>query len=315
MNTSNPGESIQIKISKYNDVWLDNGLATFYQLLKQIEGDGLTDLTVNEEGLKYEITDEEEFIEEFADVIKDNIWRMVVPTEDKKTGAKKDVKKDHILVQEGKKIGGKVAFKETIFDEIKTEQVVHEIFENLNGEKYRCFFCNRPFKKNVKKIQQASYPFVTKIQSLSGIRTGEAIKLTEYISEYCPQCYLNGILEWLDESIVYRNLPGNKSILILPNTEKLSDLIELKQSYVNILNNLARWSNIKIDLDRPDVENTPGKYSTFVSFYENFLRYVEPDFDNQNWFVIEIPQGSVKNPKYFNIFVEDDIANVLNVTV
>lgn len=306
---------MKIEVSKYNDVWLDNGLVTFYQVLKTVEGDSLAEISVDDNELRYKITNEKEFIEELAETIKSKLHHMIVIEEDKKTGTTKEVKKDHILVQEGKKIGGKVAFKETIFDETQIEQVVQEIIENLNGDKYHCFFCNRPFKKNVKKIQQASYPFVTKIKSLSGIRTGESIKLTEYISEYCPQCYLNGIMEWLDDSMVYRNLPRNKSILVLPNTEKLSDLIKLKQSYVGILNNEARWSNIKIDRDRSDVENTSGKYSTFVSFYENFLRYVEPDFDNQNWFVIEIPQGSVKNPKYFNVFVGDEIATVLKILI
>ncbi|MFQ5754099.1 MAG: hypothetical protein ACE5HI_19085, partial [bacterium] len=309
---------MEIRISKYNDVWLDNGLATFYELLKDIEEDeseSLAGLEVTENELIYQVDNEEAFIEELSDVIKSKIEHMIVMTEDSNTGGKKQVKKDHILIQEGKKIGGKVAFKESLFNTSSTGTVVQEIFENLNGDKYQCFFCNRPFKKNIKKIQQASYPFVTKIQSLSGIRSGSTIQLTEYISEYCPQCYLNGIVEWLDDSLVYRNIPGIKSFLILPKTENLNDLIKLKNSYSGILNNQARWSNLKVDIDHPDIDSPPGRYSTFMSFYENFLRYVAPEFHHQNWFVIEIPSGTVKNPKYFNIFVDKKIASTLDLLI
>lgn len=60
---------MQIKISKYNDVWLDNGLATFCQLLQQIEGDGVAEVSVDDDEVSYEITDEQEFIEELTEVI------------------------------------------------------------------------------------------------------------------------------------------------------------------------------------------------------------------------------------------------------
>lgn len=239
---------------------------------------------------------------------------MLVNVEDKQTGARKEVKKEHILIQEGKKIAGKVAFKENLFDDLSTLNVVREIFNNIDGNKYSCFFCNRKFKKNIKNIQQASYPFVTKIKSLSGIRTGVKLELKEYISEYCPQCYLLGILEWTDDSMVYRTIPGDKSIIILPNTENLIDLISIKNNYKKLLENRERWSNIKIDIDKKEIDNTNGRYTTFISFYENFLRYVEPEFDNNNWYVIEIPQsGSVKNPKYFNLLLDERISHLLKI--
>ena len=309
---------MEIKIEKYNDVWLDNGLTTFYQLLEDIKDDSdcLERLEVNANEVIYSFEDKEKFIEELTDTIKGKIRNMVVKVEDKETGERKEVKKDHILIQEGKKLRGKVAFKENIFYETLTEQTIKEVIDNLEGDKLKCFFCNRKFQKNLKKLQQASYPFVTKIKSLSGIRSGINYKLTEYVSEYCPQCYLNGILEWLDETMVYRTIPREKSILILPNTTSLSDLIKLKKSYNNILENQARWSNIKVDLNRSDVENTPGRFTTFISFYENFLREVAQEIENVDWYIIEIPQsGSVKNPKYFNIHLEVEIIRILDTLI
>lgn len=306
---------MRIEIPKLNDVWLDNGIVTFYELLKRINFDeNLVALEVFPDKLVYQVDNLDLFIEEFADNINSRKELMLVNVEDKQTGARKEVKKEHILIQEGKKIAGKVAFKENLFDDSNTLDVVKEIFNNIDGDKYSCFFCNRKFKKNIKNIQQASYPFVTKIKSLSGIRTGYKLELKEYISEYCPQCYLLGILEWLDESMVYRTIPGDKSIIILPNTENLTDLIELKNSYKKLLKNRERWSNIKIDIDKSEIDNTYGRYTTFISFYENFLRYIEPKFDNDNWYIIEVPQsGSVKNPKYFNLLLDKRISRLLKI--
>jgi len=305
---------MEIKIKKYNDVWLDNGLATFSKLIKSLYEDDEEDIfgkfEITPIEVDYKYSDNGEFVGLLSSAIKDKIKSLIVEEEDKTTGEKKEVKKDHILIQEKKKIGGKVAFKEEIFDINKTQKIISSVFENLkNGDKI-CFLCGRKFEKSIKKLQQASYPFVTKIKTLSGIRSGEKIKLTEYITEFCPQCYLIGILEWLDKSMIYRTIPRDKSILILPQMERLDDLTNLKNSYTGILNNEKRWSNIKIDIDKGDVENPSGKYTTLVSFYENLIRYINPDKRANHWFMIEIPTGSVKNPKYYEIEFDETILNL-----
>lgn len=307
---------MRIEITKYNDVWLDNGLATYYELLKELfEDELLSSFTLTDEKFEYEINDLDEFIVGLSESITGKTKRMVVEVEDKKTNERKEIKKEHILIQEGKKIGGKVAFKESIYNSENSYDILVEAFKNITGHKYRCFFCSRTFNKRIKKLQQASYPFVTKISSLSGIRSGASNKLPEYITEYCPQCYLLGVLEWLDDSIIYRNLPNDKSIIILPNTESIEKLIKIKRNYKKLLNNDHRWSNIRIEPSTTEIENTPGKYTTFISFYENFIRYVEPQFINDNWYIIEIPSGQVKNPKYFNILLDTKISNVLELLI
>lgn len=303
-------------IQKYNDIWLDNGLATFSKILKKLDKDDEEDifkkLDISPFELDYSFINKLEFTKSLSNIIKSKIANMIVETEDKTTGVKKEVKKDHILIQEKKKIGGKVAFKEDIFDKNKTEGIISEIYANLEKGDKNCFFCGRKFKSNIKKLQQASYPFVTKIKSLSGVRsyTGKGIRLTEYIDDYCPQCYLIGILEWLDESMIYRTIPREKSIIILPQMENIDELVKLKNSYTGILNNTKRWSNIKIDVGKEDVENTTGRYTTLISFYENLIREVHPDKSANHWFIIEIPAGAVKNPKYYEVIFEDTILNL-----
>lgn len=304
---------MKIEIPRYNDVWFDNGIVSFSNILDELEDDyDLKEYQLNPVHLLYEFDDENKFIKLLSAQIKGLIQNIIIYTEDKTTKEKKQVKKDFVLIQEEKKIGGKVAFKEDIFSEEKTNTVIQELYNNLNGNKKKCFLCGRQFKSNYKNLQQASYPFVTKIKSLSGIRSGVELKLSEYIKEYCPQCYLLGVLVWVDPTLIYRTIPGSKSILILPNMEDLKKLKKLKNSYLNHLNKNKRYCNIRIDIEKDETENTPDKYSSLISFYENFLRYTEPDLNCQNWYIIEIPlSGSVKNPKYFNIFLDNKIVNVL----
>ena len=310
----------KFNIQKFNDVWLDNGLATFSKILKKLSEDDeegiIEKVEINPFELSYGFRNEPEFAKLLSNIIKSKMKNMIVEVEDKDTGEIKEVKKDHILIQENKKIGGKVAFKEDIFDKNKTYDVILKIYENLKEGNKTCFFCGRKFKSKVKRLQQASYPFVTKIKSLSGIRsyTPKGIKLKEYVDDYCPQCYLIGILEWLDGSMVYRTIKEKKkiikSIIILPQMESLDELIKLKNSYTGILNNTQRWSNIKIDVSKEKVENTPGRYTTLISFYENFIREIHPDKSANHWFIVEIPAGSVKNPKYYEITFDETIMNL-----
>ena len=308
---------MKIEISRYNDVWFDNGLITFSNILDELEEEyELSENTLTPLQLNYEFGNENKFTKTLSSQIKGIIPNIIINTEDKTTQQRKQVKKDFVLIQEGKKIGGKVAFKENIYSEEMTKKVIEELFTNLKGDKKKCFLCGRSFKSNYKNLQQASYPFVTKIKSLSGIRSGEDLKLSEYIKEYCPQCYLLGVLVWVDPTLIYRTIPGQKSILILPNLEDLTKLKQVKNSYYNQLNRNNRYSNIRIDIEKEETENTPDKYSTLVSFYENFIRYTDPELNCQNWYIIEIPlSGSVKNPKYFNVFLENNIVKVLTALI
>jgi hypothetical protein len=303
-------------IKRYNDVWLDNGLVTLYEILRELrknyeEKNILGKVEISPFEMTYEVINMAKFLKYFSSTIKDQTSNLIVNIKDKETNEKKEVKKDHILIQEKAKIGGKVHFKEEIYDPNECENTIKMIFDNINGNKNQCFICGKEFKSSIKKIQQASYPFVTKIKSLSGIRSGKEIKLKEYFTEYCPHCYLSGIVEWLDEGMVYRTIPGKKSIIILPMTGNLKEMYDIKKRYKNILNNTERWSNIKISKRKSEIDQTgsAGKYSTLISFYENFL-YVTKIVKEMDWYLIEIPYGSVKNLR-INLIIFDPVINEL----
>ncbi|RLC75078.1 MAG: hypothetical protein DRI61_15510, partial [Chloroflexi bacterium] len=213
------------------------------------------------------------------------------------------------------KIGGKVTFKEDLYKPEKTPEIVSKIFELKKG-KTRCILCGRVFNKAVKKLQQANYPFVTKIASLSGVRSyrdGRVLSLKEYYDDLCPFCYLIGILEWTDEAIVYRTFPGNKSFLFLPYFASLRKLNDFKKSciYSGILTATARYSNIRVNPNINDVENTPGEYSTLLCFYEKFIENSAGDIIANEWTVLQVPFGAVKNIKVDSINVKKGIIGVI----
>lgn len=306
-----------VKVIQYNNVWYDNGLVNYHQILKSINEyyGNIIDLHLYPDRLEYSVTDMEYFKELLANqIVALRQERMIVKEKDKKTSVEKDMKKDHILIQEGTKIDGKVKFKEQIFVDEASEilKIIDDIFKNFGNGKNRCMLCGNSYNSRTKKMQQASNPFVTKARSLSGIRSGTPIKLREYNEDYCPHCYLFGILEWLDAAMVYRTIPTEKSFIILPEMNQLHELSRIKEEINSsqILNNNERWSNIKIHPDKMDVENTPGRYSTLIAFYEKFI-YKTSDRSDIDWFVISIPQGKVKNLKYQNIRLENEMIMVL----
>ena len=176
--------------------------------------------------------------------------------------------------------------------------------------------CGRAFDKAVKKLQQANYPFVTKIASLSGVRSykdGRVLSLREYYDNLCPFCYLIGILEWTDDALIYRTFPGDKSFLFLPYFANLRELHDFKKSciYFGILNNTARYSNICVYPNTNDVENTPGEYSTLLCFYEKFIANATDDVIANNWAILQIPFGAVKNVKIDFINVKEGVLGTI----
>lgn len=118
----NSDTTIEFNIQKFNDVWLDNGLATFSKILKKLSEDDEDDIIekvdISFSTLSYSFGNKDEFANLFANAIKDKIYDMIVEIENKDTGEVKEIK-DHVLIQENKKIGGKVAFKEDILIVIK----------------------------------------------------------------------------------------------------------------------------------------------------------------------------------------------------
>ena len=305
---------MKINIPIYHDVWMDNGVETFYQILKEAQNNSFN-VTINADSLLLNVTDFDEFKEAVGVAVKNRRSNLIVIAEDKKTGETKQVKKDYVLIQERTKVKGEVAFKEGLYNEKTAADTVKKVFGSIAEDGTRnCIVCGRQFSNPVKKLQQAAYPPVTKIKSLSGVRSykdGEVYSFKEYFEDFCPACYLIGLSEWSDDGIIYRTIPGEKSTLFLPRLNSLEEFAKFKESYRPLLNKSSRYRNIRVKKDSEETENPSGSFSTLLCFYEKFFFGVDKkEVIGKSWVMMEVPFGAVKN---INLDVIDLAEPVLRV--
>lgn len=308
-------DGIKIEIPIYHDVWMDNGVETFYQILKEAQNNSFN-VNINADSLLLNVTDFDEFKEAVGVAVKNRRSNLIVIAEDKKTGETKEVKKDYVLIQEGTKVKGVVAFKEGLYNEKTTLDTVKNVFDSIAEEGTRnCIVCGRQFSRPVKKLQQAAYPLVTKIKSLSGVRSykdGEVYSFKEYFEDLCPACHLIGLSEWSDDGIIYRTIPGEKSTLFLPKLNSLDELVEFKKSYRPLLNKGSRYRNIRVKEGSEETENPPGSFSTLLCFYEKFFFDVDKkEVIGKSWVMMEVPFGAVKNIKLNAIDLTEPVLRVV----
>lgn len=303
---------VSIKIPIYNDPWLDNGIENLHRTIKKMGIKGV-DINLDVDNLTLKILDKNLFLKTFSNAIMRKRQNLIVVSKDKKTQATKEIKKDHLLLQEGKKESGKVAFKENFYRTEKIAKILKKVFEESAGKR-KCILCGRPFNKPVKKLQQASYPFVTKIASLSGVRSyrgGIRLSLRDYYDNFCPICYLIGILVWADEGLIYRTFPGEKSFIFLPILRDLKSLNHFKTFCVNagLLKITERYSNLRVNIYSDEIEYTPGEFSTLLCFYEKFVDISDEMPDE--WLILQIPFGTVKNVKPLPVHISEGILAVI----
>jgi len=306
---------LEIRIPAHNDVWMDNGVETLYCLLKEVEN-GSFSVRIDNNSLIIAVKDFAKFNESVGIAVRNKRSNLIVVEEDKKLGETKQVKKDYILIQEGTKVGGKVAFKEELYNEKTAIGAVKQILDLIADEGTRsCVVCGRQFSKPVKKLQQAAYPFVTKIKSLSGVRSykdGEVYSFREYYNDFCPTCYITGLIEWLDDGIIYRTIPREKSTLFLPQFNSLDELAKFKNSYRSLLNKSSRYCNIRVKKDSEETENLPGSFSTLLCFYEKFFCDTgRKEVVGNSWAMMEVPWGTVKNIKLNTINLDEQVLQVI----
>lgn len=305
----------EIIIPMLNDVWLDNGIETLFMILKEVQNNSFS-VKIDNNSLILKVNDFTRFKESAGIGVMNRKTNLIVMDEDKKLGGIKEVKKDYILIQEGMKIDGKVAFKEEIYNEKTTSNTVKKVFDLIIEDgTHTCAVCGRQYSKSVKKLQQAAYPFVTKIKSLSGVRSykdGMVYSFKEYFEDFCPTCYLTGIVEWLDDGIIYRTIPGEKSTLFLPRFNSLAELANFKESYRSLLNKNDRYRNIRVKAGSEETENPSGSFSTLLCFYEKFFFNVDgKDIIGKSWAMMEVPFGAVKNIKLIVIDLAEQVLRVI----
>ncbi|MBI5681162.1 MAG: hypothetical protein HZC47_09730 [Methanobacterium sp.] len=307
---------MKIEIPMFHDVWMDNGVEHLYRILK--ESDGVkTNLLSNK--FEFEIIDKENFLKSFVKKIEEKRDSVIfIEEKNETTNEKRNLKKDFVLIQYGKKVDGRNVLKEKIY--LNPEERINEIFDiiNENGNN-KCIICGKNYKKRVDNLKQAVYPLVTKIKSLNGIRSTR-----EQYVELCPLCYLIGTLEWCDEGIIYRVFPKSHSFVLLPKVYDFKTLYESKSKWINTVLSGERFSNIKVSKNNyEEVEWTSSEYSTLLCFFEKFLNWVCLEDEGlmsfesaksevcEDWVYMSIPWGMVKNIKFEDLDIENEVMGII----
>ncbi|WP_018153319.1 hypothetical protein [Methanothermococcus thermolithotrophicus] len=297
---------MELEFKKCDDFWIDNGIENLYHIFRnmgyypEIKPDKIT----------VQLDDIDNFIKDFASEIEQlKNEKLLIEVKDKK-GIKKRVKKDYILIQYGSKDkNGVNTLKEKIYLNPKDE--LTKIFKLITTKPKNsksgkvCLCCGGEFSKEYQNMKQASYPMTTKIKSLGGIR-GNA----ENYKEICPKCYLTGILEWTDDYL-YKYM-GDKAYMFIPYINDLVKLSKFKERYrgAGILKNSDRYCNIGGNRD------IYGRYSVLLKFYEYLIDNAKLNENpNVEWYIINIPSGTVKNIKVDKFEMLGEIFEVMRTII
>lgn len=338
---------MRITIPIYYDVWMDNGVVNLYRMLCSIEKQqsGILQTNVGADELEVEVFNHgrlKELLEDAIKISRDNY--IFYWDEDNKTKIKVNKKKAFVVIHYASKdrFTKRNVLQEDIFRDGKISEILEGFFKELESKRNNkvCTLCGRRYSISVRAAypKQAVYPLVTKIKSLSGVRTkvlpnGNVSGMADYYKHLCPYCYLVGTLEWADPTIIYRSfVRGRKvregfSVVLLPSEPNLAKLKEVKESSQQQVEPLAqnKVSNIRVKIrgregeqERPPI----AKFTLLLGFLENFLREYAAkkevlDYYNcrrkisENWVALEIPEGQVKDVKVYPLIVENDFLRLL----
>lgn len=317
-----------------NDVWLDNGLELFGQIADHISRQHPEVLKVKwfPDELHLTIYNVDRFIKLLEEEIQTRIIEVAHYTDEKSRSRKlkryipfhtyKDARNYPLIFQN------------------KTRSFLEEVFNPRSGvrEKERCLFCGGPVGKlsNRKlKLTLSVYPFVTKIKSLSGIRTWWNEDRLEGFTDYmgvCSKCYFLGALVWIDDALLYLcDVDGAKglSIVLLPVLDA-TNLLKLKQLKFYRPKQGGRRSNVQFKR-RPHSDRGEEKgdnfceerYSLLLAFLEQVLEdislreEVEDLFAevtrhvSDSWLLVVITQTSLKKVLSQKLVLSDSTLNFL----
>lgn len=309
---------MEINIPYLDDPWFDNATESFYTLMKE-------QILENEkDDLIFELSDYNLNIAGDMDIFKDVLYRVfgnyyeyVFCDHEKKNGDKEILLKKHlnfdIRVQDDlhkfiinkpfkrSSLNAKEMKPEdwTIENMVDVDKYIETLSKNLSSKpKHICGFCGREYSSSYDNVLYNTYPPATKAKCFYGGRYYKDDKelFSDYNKEICPVCSLLGIMEWFDESIVYRTM-DDKSFIYLPIMDNFIDLHDFKCNIM--LPNGKLYCNLPIDTERfikikSNEVYTNGEYSTLLYFYIEFLdkclEYPDLQFE-----MYDIPLGNMKS--------------------
>jgi len=317
-----------------NDVWLDNGLEFFGHIVEHIASQHgqVVQIQWDTEGLKLTIADVPRFVELLDDEIKQRSETTIYYAAEGKSGKRQILKpfvgfnqqppKQHPWVFQD---GLRRKFLEQLFASTK----------RATREPKGCPLCGEEAEGEGQKLTLSVYPFVTKIKSLSGIRTqwhDEALKgFTEYLT-VCQRCYFLGALTWMDDALLYLcDIGGTDglAVVLLP-TPTAGNLVRLRQIKSYRPKHGERKTNVKFKR-RPRGEGQSGeernvqegRYSLLLAFLERTLGEIAEKGEvtdlfaeaqrriSDGWLFITIPQGRLKNITAHDLVLDEPTLKLL----
>ena len=319
-----------------SDPWIDNGLELFGRIVEEIQKQHPQVVQVRWEPEALEITvyDEERFVDLLDDKLRQQINSTVFYMVEKK-GEKRSVMKPFVGFNQQPP-----AQHPPTFQGAQRRQFLQKVFSVSSpigqGEPKSCALCNELIGSDSEKLTLSVYPFVTKIRSLSGIRTqwrGDGLSgFVEYLS-ICPRCYFLGSLVWADDKLLYLcDIGGTdgSAVILLPTpiASSLMRLHEVKDSYRPMYG--ERRTNIRFKR-KPREEGQPeeeqevqdGPYSLLLAFLERAMDEIAERGEvtdlfaevqrriSEGWLIISIPQGRLKNITAHDLILDEPILRLL----
>jgi hypothetical protein len=313
-----------------NDPWIDNGLEVLGRLVEEIQEQHPQIVQVHWEPEALEITvhDEKRFIELLDDALRQKIENTVFYTVEKK-GTKRSVMKPFVGFNQQPPTQHPPTFQES-----RRRQFLQNVFSTPQsqgrGGPKGCALCSEPIDGDSENLTLSVYPFVTKIRSLSGIRTQwshEGLSgFVEYLS-VCPRCYFLGSLVWADDKLLYLcDIGGTDGIAVIllpaPIAGSLIRLREVKDSYRPMHG--GRRTNVRFKRKQrgegqPEEEREvqDGPYSLLLAFLERVMDEIAEKGEitdlfaevqrrvSDGWLILSIPQGRLKNITAHNLILDE----------
>lgn len=302
-STRIPQLSTEITINQRYDFWMDNAIENLYSLTKQVaqSNPDCVACSVSTNQVQISIFNKERFLRSLSDLVKAKRDSVIFSEiKEQKTGRKRNIKLGYVLLQYGKSRKGKNRVKEKMFDDRVMLSRLSLAFSPEAGQK-TCILCGSAYQNSVDNLKQSVFPLATRNAALSG-----TLRKDDYFRSLCPTCYALGVLEWIDDRVLYRSQQKGESIVLYPSETDLKSLNRIKSLSKNLSQRYINSNVHAVTRDRKNVI-VSGPYSALLLFLEQTIEslstsgkepmedYVQTNILCENWTCVRVPSGIIKN--------------------
>ncbi len=341
-----------------NDAWLDNGLELFGQIVGHIaeQFPQVVQIQWEPDELQLTVHNVQRFIELLDDAIRQRMDNLFYTSKGKGTATFKALKPFIAFssqFEQGQVVNcppiyqpelakmrppKRTELQDRLQEARKDFLLLLFTGQKKDGKRHRkdkgCPLCGEGITEE-KQLTLSVYPFVTKIKSLSGIRTqwrGGGLKgFTEYMS-ICPRCYFLGALVWMDDALLYLcDIGGTDgtAVILLP-APTAGDLTKLRRLKFYRPKHGERRTNVRFkqrpkgeEQSEKEREVRDGRYSLLLAFLERTLEEIAEKHKvedlfaeaqrsiSDGWVFITIPQGRLKNITAHDLILDEPILKLL----